>query len=329
MKISIDKIWYGKNHPIAYLLWPISLIYRCVIIIRRYFLTGFNQHAFKTPVIVVGNLSVGGVGKTPFVMALVKEAQKKGLHVGVVSRGFGASIKTFPHEVDGASDTAELVGDEPLLIAKNTGCPVIIAPNRVDAVEYLLAKHRCQLIISDDGLQHYRMGRAIEIVIVDGTRLFGNGFCVPAGPLREPQARLNEVDFVVINGGQSGSLPMAHSMYLESKPIKPLHGKGIIAWDSMPKPIAAIAGIGNPERFFESLRALGLDFTPYAFPDHFRYREPHITFKERSLIMTEKDAVKWQSFDRENCYVLPVEASLDSNFWQAFWSHNALRGLFI
>lgn len=335
MKSWVEKIWYGNIRPfrkrsnaIAWLLWPISLVYQGIVFLRRSCLTRFYQRSFAVPVVVVGNLSVGGVGKTPFVIALVNEAQKKGLRVGVVSRGYGACIKDFPHEVDEQQDTAQQVGDEPLLIARKAGCPVVIAPKRVDAVEYLLAKYACQLIISDDGLQHYRMGRAVEIAIVDGNRLFGNGFSLPAGPLREPRARLDEVDFVVVNGGRMSSIPKAYSMHLAPKACKPLHGNGTIAWDALPRPIAAIAGIGHPDRFFESLRTLGLDFTPYSFPDHYRFRESHITFKERSLIMTEKDAVKCQSFTRENCYVLPVEAILHSDFWQAFWSHEELRGLF-
>jgi tetraacyldisaccharide 4'-kinase len=334
MHAWLEKMWYG-NHWVAWLIWPISLVYQAIIYLRRHVLTRFYQCQFSPPVVVVGNITVGGVGKTPFVLALIREAQRRGVKVGVVSRGYGASIQNFPHEVNVDQDTAELVGDEPLMIARNAACPVVIAPKRNAAVQYLLANHACQLIISDDGLQHYRMGRAIEIAVVDGSRPFGNGLCLPAGPLREPTRRLNEVDFVIVNGKDNrnkngkanGLLSKAYAMHLVLKACQSVHNNKPIDWSALPRPIAAIAGIGNPERFFESLRALGLEFTPYAFPDHYSFRENNLDLKEKSIVMTEKDAVKCQAFAKDNYFVLPVEAQLDPAFWQAFWSHEQLKGL--
>lgn len=317
----IEKIWY-EAHVLRWPLRPLSWVYQSIVFLRRNFLKRFCQSQFAVPVIVVGNLTVGGVGKTPLVMALVKAIQKRGLRVGVVSRGYGASIKQFPHEVDAAARAAE-VGDEPLLLARNCACPVVIAPKRVDAVKYLLEKHQCQIIISDDGLQHYAMGRAIEIVVVDGSRFFGNKLCLPAGPLRERPSRLDDVDFIVVNAGQ---MPGAYAMELKAGPLRSLTTQEPVDLATLARPIAAIAGIGNPERFFKTLRDLSLTFRAYAFPDHYRFNAEDLKFKEKTVLMTEKDAVKCQPFAKENCFVLPVEAELSPAFWQAFWSHEKLKG---
>lgn len=201
MSTFMDQVWYG-NHPLQWVLSPFSWGYRLIVAARRWYLENFSQIKCPVPVIVVGNITVGGVGKTPLVVELAKRLQDKGLNAGIVSRGYGAKIKEFPYEVK-PHDNANQVGDEPLLLAQKTQCPVVIAPDRPEAVRYLLEKHHCQIIISDDGLQHYRMGRAIEIAVIDGTRGLGNEFCLPAGPLREPAKRLQEVDFIVVNEGRA------------------------------------------------------------------------------------------------------------------------------
>lgn len=316
-----DKIWY---RPLTWqwLLYPFALVYQAVTALRRWYLQRFCQINFPVPVIVIGNISVGGVGKTPLVIAVAKKLREKGLRVGIVSRGYGAGAKYFPYEVR-CEDSALMVGDEPLLLAQKTLCPVVIAPKRTEAIAYLLEKYDVQVIISDDGLQHYRMGRAIEIAVVDGLRGFGNGLCLPAGPLRESVKRLKQVDAVVVN---EGKLDKAYSMRLQ--PGKPRHLSTDKERDpeAMTGSLAAVAGIGNPQRFYTTLSQLGLVFTPYAFPDHYQYKPHDLCQQESMIILTEKDAVKCRLFDSDKLYYLPVEAVLESAFWDALWSHQQLQG---
>ena len=318
-----DKLWYGK-HPLRWLLWPLAIIYSLVVRLRRGFLLRFCQQQFPVPVVVIGNLTVGGVGKTPLVIALAKQMQAKGLRVGIVSRGYGAKSKYYPHEI-GLEDSAELVGDEPLLIAKKTGCPVVISPKRVDAVHYLLDKHQSQIILSDDGLQHYAMGRAIEIVVIDGLRQLGNGLCLPAGPLREKPDRLRESDFIVVNGGGE-SWPDAYPMSLQPGELTHLASGVFADIESLSSPVAAVAAIGHPQRFFTTLENMGITLKKYPFPDHHHFQKNELQFGEKTVVMTEKDAVKCQSFAADTWYFLPVEAKLSDSFWQALWSHERLKG---
>lgn len=320
---TLDELWYGQ-HPLRWLLYPISSVYRVGSIIRREYLQRVRQQHFPVPIIVVGNLSVGGVGKTPLVIAIASRLQSRGLRVGIVSRGYGAETLSFPHEVrDG--DDAQQVGDEPLLLAKRTGCPVVIAPKRVEAVRYLLEKHQSQLIISDDGLQHYAMGRALEIVVIDGVRGLGNGLCLPAGPLREGRCRLKEADFVVVNGG---SWPKAYRMDLQPSGFMKLMDHQPIDWRALPNPVAAVAGIGHPQRFFSTLTCMGLSFNPYVFPDHHRFLASDLHFIEKTVVMTEKDAVKCRTFATDEMYFLSVDAHMDEVFWDAFYSHRQLKKVF-
>jgi tetraacyldisaccharide 4'-kinase len=321
MRFNIESLWYDQ-HPLRWFLRPLSWIYQGAVSLRRFYLQAFRQQQFPIPVIIVGNLTVGGVGKTPLVIALVKAFQQKGLRVGVVSRGYKATIKKFPHEVS-RNDAAEHVGDEPLLIARKCACPVVIAPKRTQAVRYLLEKCQSQIIISDDGLQHYAMGRAIEIVVIDGVRGFGNNLCLPAGPMRENSHRLKSADMLVVN---SGEWPNAYPMTLIPGKLTQLDGGETVEQKCLSKPIAAVAAIGNPERFFSTLSALGMVFYPYAFPDHYQFTAKAMKFDEKTVVMTEKDAVKCQSFAAKNWYFLPVEAQLSDAFWSALWSHKRLKG---
>lgn len=321
MSKIVQKIWYG-SHFLKPLLIPFSWLYGAIASIRRWFLTTFFQQKFSVPIVVVGNLTVGGVGKTPLVIELAKKLKKRGLQVGVVSRGYGAQIKTFPYEVK-PSDSAWLVGDEPLLIAEKTGCPVVIAPKRVSAVQYLLAHYQPQVIISDDGLQHYRMGRAIEIIVIDATRGFGNGFCLPAGPLREGVSRLKRADFIVANGANWGS---AHTMTLRPGKITQLLSGRVVEPHFFMDKVAAVAAIGNPQRFYSTLSELGIKFTPYYFPDHHRFTPGDFSDRESLVIMTEKDAVKCRALGTDAMYFLPVDAVLSETFWEALWSHQHLKG---
>ena len=284
------------------------------------YLQRITQRRFPVPIIVIGNLTVGGVGKTPLVIAVARALQAKGLRVGIVSRGYGAK-GPFPREVS-VDDAAHDVGDEPLLIRKKVGCPVVIAPRRIEAVNHLLQYHKPQVIVSDDGLQHYEMGRAIEIVVIDGVRGLGNALMLPAGPLREPSSRLKTVDCVVVNGGE---WPLAHRMNMAVGGITRLVGGEVVHPESLNQPLAAVAAIGHPERFYQTLSELGLVFHPYSFKDHYAFKPRDLMLKETHIIMTEKDAVKCLPFATENMYVLSVTAELDNQFWDMLWEHKQLQ----
>jgi tetraacyldisaccharide 4'-kinase len=321
MSLLIDKIWYG-THPLQKILLPFSWIYMGIICIRRWYLQHFCQTQCPVPLIVVGNLTVGGVGKTPLVIELAEKMRLKGLRVGIVSRGYGAQIKDFPYEVQ-LNDDAVQVGDEPLLLARKTQCPVVIAPNRIEAVRYLLQKYQSQIIISDDGLQHYRMGRAIEIAVIDGMRGLGNGCCLPAGPLREPEKRLKQVDFIIIN---EGFWENAHSMTLIPGNLTHIATQEEVNAKTLPGDIVAVAAIGNPQRFYSTLKQLGIEFTSHSYPDHYQFKPNDLNYSASVVIMTEKDAVKCRSFISDKMYYLPIKAVLNDAFWDALWSHQQLQG---
>jgi tetraacyldisaccharide 4'-kinase len=320
MNPLLEKIWYEKHALQAFLI-PFSWVYQLIVRWRRWVLESFCQVQFRVPVIVVGNLTAGGVGKTPLVMALAKRLSERGLKVGIVSRGYKAAITQFPYEVK-ASDDPKQVGDEPLLLAQKTKCPVVIAPKRALAVAYLLEKHGVEVVLSDDGLQHYRMGRSLEVLVVDGQRGLGNGLCFPAGPLREPASRLKEVDFVVVN---AGSWDKAYPMRLQAAGLIHLKtGATLAPKDLEGQVVAALAGIGNPKRFYQSLRELGLRFNAYTYPDHYAFRASDLCVEEPVILMTEKDAVKCREFDCDKIYYLPVEAVLNDAFWDALWAQQPL-----
>lgn len=318
--LSLHSLWY-RRHPLRWFLLPATGLYLLVSHVRRAYLRYFREEQFPVPVIVVGNVTVGGVGKTPLVIALALQLKARGLRVGIVSRGYGGKREVPLQEVFVDSNPS-IVGDEPLLLSQKTACPVVVAKRRVLAVRYLLQKYQSQVILSDDGLQHYALGRAIEIAVVDGTRGLGNGFCLPAGPLRERAGRLSKVDFIVVNGGV---WPNAYRMDLVPGAFTQLKSGLPIAGSDLQKPMAAVAAIGNPERFFTTLRDMGLAFQAYPFPDHYRFEERDWRFDEKTVVMTEKDAVKCRAFATEAMVVLPVTTHLSDEFWQALWSHESLR----
>lgn len=322
MSLLAEKLWYTSS-PLCWLLYPFSLLYQFIATLRRCYLKKFRQQNFPIPIIVVGNLTVGGVGKTPLVIALAKQLQARGLRVGIVSRGFKATLRQFPYEVT-KEDHAETVGDEPLLLARKTACPVVIAPKRPQAVEYLLKHHQSQVILSDDGLQHYAMGRAIEIVVIDGLRKLGNGLCLPAGPLRESSRRLKNVDFVIVNGA---TIPDSYRMDLVPGEVTQLKTGKLFKFDPLQDSIAAVAAIGHPKRFFETLKQLGLVFQTYVYPDHHRFVPEELNVSEKIVVMTEKDAVKCEQFATDAMYFLPVDATVSDAFWDVLWSHKQLQGL--
>lgn len=322
MSLFINKVWYGSMPLIQGLLYPFSFLYKFVTSIRRWYLERFCQISYPVPIIVIGNISVGGVGKTPLVIELAQKLKEKGLKVGIVSRGYGARIKQFPYEIQ-LNDEANRVGDEPLLLAQKTQCPVVIAPQRTTAINYLLQHHQSQVILSDDGLQHYKMGRAIEIAVIDGTRGLGNGSCLPAGPLRESAGRLKQVDFIIVN---EGTWSDAYSMHLKPESLIHLSTLKAVQPNELHGQIAAVAGIGNPQRFYSTLSKLEIKFTPYSYPDHYQFKEDDLNQGADAVIMTEKDAIKCRSFSTDKLYFLPVKAVLDDSFWDALWSHQHLQG---
>jgi tetraacyldisaccharide 4'-kinase len=260
-------------------------------------------------VVVVGNLSVGGTGKTPLVCWLVARLQEWGFQPGVVTRGYGGSSENVLL-VDSSADPS-IVGDESLLLVRRTGVPVAIGRDRPSAAQ-LLVNAGCDVVVSDDGLQHYALARDCEIVVVDGERRFGNGWLLPAGPLRESEARLRRVDAVVVNGGRA-QLEGALSMRLEAKDALSLIGGAIknlreFAGHS----VHAVAGIGNPERFFNMLREYGIEVVGHPLPDHARLQAADISFPDgRPVLMTEKDAVKCAAFAGAQHWYVPVTASFE------------------
>jgi tetraacyldisaccharide 4'-kinase len=288
--------WYGGARWIR-LLTPLSWVFRQVAERRRVaYLTGRRTvwHA-PVPVVVVGNVTVGGTGKTPLVIWLARHLQALGHRPGIVSRGYGGASHA-PRPVSADSDPVE-VGDEPVLIAARTGCPVWVGRDRAEVVRRLLAESECSIVIADDGLQHYQLGRDVEIAVVDGERLFGNGLCLPAGPLREPVERLAAVDWQVSNGRSdlgSGAeavmqiVPQAFVDLMSGERLDP--GAFVARYPA----VRALAGIGNPARFAVTLADLGLDATLLALPDHHRYSGVELgpPADPRPVVCTEKDAVK-------------------------------------
>ncbi len=310
------RAWY-QGHPALGLLAPLEALYRRVARRkRRRFLAGQgNIHRAPVPVIVVGNLTVGGTGKTPMILWLIDHLRARGLRVGVVSRGYGATPPSLPWRVR-ATDTAAVAGDEPLLIVQRTGVALVTDPDRGRAVERLLAEESLDVILSDDGLQHYRLARDLELVMVDAARGFGNGRCLPAGPLREPLERLAEVDAVIHNGaavdpadGFGLTLQPSALVNLRSGETRPL--------DFFPpgQRLHALAGIGNPGRFFATLEGLHWQPLPHAFADHATYSAADLTFTPAlPLVMTEKDAVKCRSFAAADWWYLAVDAQPSAAF---------------
>ncbi|WP_046061446.1 tetraacyldisaccharide 4'-kinase [Methylotuvimicrobium alcaliphilum] len=315
--ISLDTVWYQGRFP-AKVLLPLSWVFRGVVELRRFFYRAgwVKNRRLPVPVIIVGNISVGGTGKTPLIIALARLLKRNGYKPGVISRGYGGEVRDAPVKVD-PSGNAAVVGDESLLLSKHSDCPVAVGANRFEAGHLLLEQDGCDVILSDDGLQHYKLARDIEIAVVDGERQFGNGYCLPAGPLREPVERLFEVDFIIENGTKtederfSMTLNGDMAVNLTTGSAKPLQ-------DFIGLSCHAVAGIGNPDRFFNKLTAAGLHCINHKFPDHYSYRADDIEFGECPVLMTEKDAVKCFGFARDTHWYVPVTAHLEPAFTNRF-----------
>lgn len=311
-----DRHWYSPSLTwLTLLLLPLAWVFALITALRRgaYRCGLLKSFQAPVPVIVVGNINVGGVGKTPCVIALAEHLKSLGFVVGIVSRGFG-SDHASPHLVTSIASAAE-VGDEALLMSRRTQVPVVIGKKRIAAVQYLLTRYpQCSVILSDDGLQHYALKRDIEILVVDGERGFGNGRLLPAGPLRESVRRVSSVDFVVTNG--EAKLTSYGMNYAIDGLRSVLSGVMCHDIDGLKRqPVHAVAGIGNPERFFNMLRQQGFTVIEHVFPDHYAFQSNDFVFTDNlPIIMTEKDAVKCDAFANEKMWVMPITAKLDVNF---------------
>lgn len=314
MRAWLERRWYSSEPP-PLALQPLAALFG-VLARRRRREQQATAAPLRVPVIVVGNLSVGGTGKTPFAIWLVEQLREWGFRPGVISRGYGGRAPQYPYRVTVRS-APEQAGDEPLLIALRTAAPVVVGPDRVAAARALLERADVDVLISDDGLQHYRLARSLEICVVDGARGLGNGALLPAGPLREAPARLDEIPLLVVNGG--GGALIAHpgriEMQLRASEAVPLAGGAELHLDRLRgQRVHALAGIGHPARFFDMLRGRGIDVIEHPFPDHHPYSRDDIHFLDgRSVLMTEKDAIKCRLFAGPQHYAVPVRAQIDDH----------------
>ena len=304
------KLWQ-KTSIITWLLAPFSLLFWLISQIRiaLYRKKILKSYRSPVPVLVIGNISGGGNGKTPLVIWLVEQLQKKGVKVGVISRGYGGENKVYPQLVTPESNP-KLMGDEPLLIAQRTHAPVAISPNRQQSIELLLSQFELDLIVTDDGLQHYALERDMEWVVVDGERRFGNGFVLPAGGLRELPSRLKQVQAVICNGKNANA--GEHAMHLEPDFVINLKTGEKRKLSEFTQSVYALAGIGYPPRFFNMLKELGIPLAEtFSFADHQAFTAEMIVPKlsqNLPLLMTEKDAVKCKAFTQGNWWYVPVSA---------------------
>ncbi len=325
--MKLENSWY-QNTPLSLLLTPLSWTFCTAIRLRRalYRAGLLPVRRFPVPVLVVGNITVGGTGKTPLVVWLAEFFRQQGYWPGIVSRGYKGRAETWPQPVTPDSDP-RLVGDEPVVLARRTRCPVVVAPRRPAAIEYLLQTTQCDIVLSDDGLQHYAMHRDLEIAVVDDIRRLGNGLCLPAGPLREPEERLKTVHFVVCKGAT-----MPHEISMQYR----LDSPRLIRDEQITRPLAdfrgqavhAVAGIGDPERFFSRLEEQGIKVMRHPFPDHHDFQARDIEFGDRlPVIMTEKDAVKCRDLADQRHWYLGVEAQLPTHFGPRILELLNLRGM--
>lgn len=338
----VQHRWYASKWGVWW-LWPLMWLFKIVTSIRRRHYLIKNQLMWRppVPVVVIGNISVGGTGKTPLTLALLETLKSRGYKPGIVSRGYGGESDTYPIEVLATSE-ASVVGDEPLMLKIQSGCPVVVAPSRVQAVKYLLQAHECDLILCDDGLQHYALPRDLEICVIDAERGLGCKKLLPVGPLRESVSRLKHVDFVVSNQavsvnsdlrdafkdkifegvGPGFPIPEIGYMHFAITGLYPVikttteaqfMGKDLTEFEG--KKVHAIAGIGHPERFFSMLEQAGIHVVRHAFPDHHKFEVSDLEFEEKlPILMTDKDAVKCQDLAQTHFWRVSIQAILDDDF---------------
>lgn len=336
----LQRLWYQKKlYWMAWPLIPLSWVFECIVRCRKFL---YQQHFFasfkpKIPVIVVGNLTVGGNGKTPLVIAIAEYLQNRGFKVGIVSRGY-KGVHRSPMQVDSQSDAA-MVGDEPLMMAQKLSCPIVVGKNRVEALKHLFSlclsadqdpNRTLDYIISDDGLQHDALERLLEIVVIDAERQFGNGYCLPVGPLREPMSRLSDVDLIVYKIPPAwGHPPFAkgvlspfhdsyHMFYQLEACYQALDKNNCKSLDEFKdQRVHAIAGLADPEPFFQQLSAAGIEVIAHTYPDHHSYQAADLCFQDAlPIFLTEKDCVKCRSFLKPWHWVLPIKAVLSPVFYE-------------
>jgi tetraacyldisaccharide 4'-kinase len=329
MRTWLEREWQRRGGG-ALIFLPLALLFSAVTALRRFLYRRRILPAWRAPVpvIVVGNITVGGTGKTPVVLALLETLRARGWTPGGVARGYGrvprsehdphGVVRVFPDVA-----TPEHFGDEPVLIARRSQVPVYISPDRPAAARALLAAHRdVDVLVSDDGLQHYALARDVELAVVDGERLFGNGLPLPAGPLREPTARLDGVDAVIVHGESAGPVPGAvqFPMRLGRETFVSLatgeeRSVEEFVFALRGRNVAAVAGIGNPDRFFDHLAGLGVKARGHAFSDHHGYQPADLKLPSADIVlMTEKDAVKCRAFADARMWFMRVEAILPPAF---------------
>lgn len=323
----ITRAW---NHNSRWLLCliPLSWLFAALSAPRRVYLQGkYQGHRFSAPVVIVGNITVGGSGKTPLIISLITALKERGFSPGVVSRGYAGCASSYPLSVTADTAVSES-GDEPLLIATLTGCPMVVDANRTAAVRYLLGHFDCDVVLCDDGLQHYRLHRDIEMIVVDGQRGLGNSRLLPAGPLRERPQRLKQADFVVVNGGSEKSLfsdPNIASVVVQAMSVRPTYfthlqsgrRETVEAWlaSYVDTAVHAVAAIGNPQRFADTLSGMGLSVTLQSFDDHQALTAADLTFTDDlAVIVTAKDAIKLSGQVANNIWSLDVEADIAPAF---------------
>lgn len=308
------KFWYKRTF-LSYLLLPLSALFGLVVNVRwlcyQYLFTSFKA---PVPVVIVGNISVGGNGKTPVVIWLTQALQAKGIRVGIISRGYGGE-KTDKVRLVSADSDAQQVGDEPVLIAKRTHAPIAVCPKRQNAIEALVAKYELDVILADDGMQHYKLERDMELAVIDGERRLGNGFLLPAGPLRECPARLKEVGGIICNGGQAQVGEVQMCLVADSAVnMCTQEVRSLAAFAN--KDVIAMAGIGHPPRFFNMLSSLGITLIEqYSLADHHHVNIEQLSAMAKAdqcLLMTEKDAVKYQAQAKNNWWYVPVQAHMST-----------------
>ena len=320
MKATLTRwaydVWY-KDAWLGILLLPLAYIFSDIVRLRRFLYRKgvLKSHTMPIPVVVVGNITLGGTGKTPLVIWLAKLLAQSGYQPGIISRGYGGQSEHWPVLVNPNSDALQ-VGDEPVLIAKQTGMPVVVGPDRVAAAQKLLAEFACNVLLSDDGMQHYKLNRDIEIAVVDGERRFGNGYCLPAGPLREPIDRLGSVDFVIVNGEKYADHEFSmHLLGDTAVNLKTGEQRQLQQFQGIK--CHALAGIGNPDRFFTLLKNNGIASKNQRFPDHYRFAQSDIDFgDDKPVLMTEKDAVKCTAIAGQQHWFVPITCIPDPAFGQ-------------
>ena len=315
----LERAW--NDHKIwLWALWPLSNLTNLISSYRRnkFYDKKNSLYRPKMPVIVVGNITVGGTGKTPLVISLANSLKALGYKPGIISRGYGGRASKYPLMLD-KDTSASIAGDEPVLIYRKTGLPVVVGPNRVKALKKLIKENNCNIVISDDGLQHYKLNRDIEIAMIDGIRGLGNGLCVPAGPLREPVSRLKNVDLIVSSNLPWSNREFSANYLMEYKPIKwvRVYDEQSYPFKNWPlsKTVHVLAGIGNPSQFFNNIIDEGFRIIKHPFPDHYNFSKDDLIFDDDyPIIMTEKDAVRCKDIPINNLWYLEVEAEISDEF---------------